>query len=188
MNDATTNDGPTITPPPVTTPRPDPVAEARAILAAADAALASARAEREKAEKTLADARAPAAKETAPAPDMHASQLAELKQRLDYIRKDELVAAVKRMGFRHDDWTPARILQFAPDADPRTEAGRLSLDKFRADNIDLFVAPGSERKPMVQEMVEAATKRAQGTPEHPIFGDAYVAKVFQHNFTEKGTR
>ena len=115
-------------------------------------------------------------------------QLAELKRRLDYIRKDELVTAVKRMGFRHDDWSAERILRFAPDADPRTEAGRVALDKFRAENLDLFTEPGRERKPMIAEMVEAATKRAHGAPEHQVFGDAYVAKVFAHNFTEKAAR
>lgn len=180
MNEPT-HDGPTITPPPALTPRPDPVAEARAILAAAEAAAEAARTEREKLEKLMAERAAPPAKEPDPA-------IAEMRQRLDYIRKDELVAAVRGMGFRHDDWTPERILRFAPDADPRTEAGKLALDKFRADNLDLFVEPGRERRPMIQEMVEAATKRAQGTPEHPVFGDAYVAKVFAHNFTEKATR
>lgn len=183
MNEPT-HDGPTITPPPVTM-RPDPVAEARAILAAAETAAAAARTEREKLEKLMAERAAPPAKVIAPEPD---PAMAEMRQRLDYIRKDELVAAVKRMGFRHDDWTPDRILRFAPDADPRTEAGKLALDKFRADNLDLFVEPGRERRPMIQEMVEAATKRAQGAPEHQVFGDSYVAKVFAHNFTEKAAR
>ncbi len=181
MNEPT-HDGPTITPPPVAALRPDPVAEARAILAGAEAAAATARAEREKLEKLMADARV--AKPVVPEPD---PAMTEMRQRLDYIRKDELVAAVRGMGFRHD-WTPERILRFAPDADPRTEAGKLALDKFRADNLDLFVEPGRERRPMIQDMVDAATKRTQGAPEHPVFGDSYVAKVFAHNFTEKAAR
>lgn len=169
------------------TPAPqDPLAEARAMLEAANAAAAAAKAERERLEAFAAEQRKVAetkAAEKPAAPDSSA-QLAELRQRLDYIRKDEIVAHVKAMGFGHD-WPAERILRFAPDVDPRTQEGKVALEAFRQANLDLFAKPAEQRKPMLDQMVEGVTKRP-GAREHEIFSNAYIAKVFERNFKEAG--
>ena len=177
-----TGDGPTISPPAPRAPAPEPLAEMRAMLEAANAATAAAKAEREALAKLLEDSRKEPAKEVSPAaPD---TKYAVLEERLERIRKDALVEAVKGMGLV-GEWPRDRILRNVPDVDAGTESGRIALEQFREANKDLFRRADATASTILEEQIRAATARSPGVAEHPIFGDAYVAKVFQANFTER---
>lgn len=182
------SDGPTITPPAPTPPAPDPLAEARAMLEAANAAAAAAKAERERLEKLLADSKQAAQTPPAPAPpaqpQIDPADFAAIRERLEHQRRDLIVERVRGMGLQ-SEWPRERILALAPDVDPNTEAGKLALEKFREANKDLFRQPEPSYESILQERIKAATSRPEGVKEHPIFTDRYIAGVYQANLTER---
>ena len=180
-----TGDGPTITPPAPRAPAPDPLAEMRAILAQTQAAEASIKAERERIERlSESGKKAPDEKPLAPAPTVPGydpATFAAMQAQLELDRKDKLVAAIKRDGFQ-PDWNADRILKFAPDVDPRTEAGSLALEAWRKANLDLFTSAQPERKPLLDEMIAQVIKRPEGRKEHPIWTDARLGQVVRNVF------